>query len=210
LTLACSWQGEDNSPASFEKTLSTLSTKITQTTNRLDGQQAADDSAQQKTQGHSRRSDDRSFVPLREFAQRRLRLAAPAFVCLAVATCATAAWVQPGIRTAWAAHTIALTVISVLFAATTAALLRAIGGRVDGRPFFLALALFVLGVAGLGFGIFPDIVPFRLTLWAAASSTLSHVFLLVGALIVTPVVLAYSAFAYRTFRGKTPEAGWEA
>ncbi|OXV10781.1 hypothetical protein Egran_01458 [Elaphomyces granulatus] len=32
------WKGEDNSPASFEKTLSTLSTKITQTTNRLDGQ----------------------------------------------------------------------------------------------------------------------------------------------------------------------------
>ena len=152
----------------------------------------------------------KATAPLREFARRCLRLAAPAFVCLAVATCATAAWVQPGIRTAWAAHTIALTVISVLFAATTAALLRAIGGRVDGRPFFLALALFVLGVAGLGFGIFPDIVPFRLTLWAAASSTLSHVFLLVGALIVTPVVLAYSAFAYRTFRGKTPEAGWEA
>jgi cytochrome d ubiquinol oxidase subunit II len=152
----------------------------------------------------------KATAPLREFAQRCLRLAAPAFVCLAVATCVTAAWVQPGIRAAWAAHTIALTVICVLFAGTTAALLRAIGGRVDGRPFFLALALFVLGVAGLGFGIFPDIVPFRLTLWAAASSTLSHVFLLVGALIVTPVVLAYSAFAYRTFRGKTPEAGWEA
>jgi cytochrome d ubiquinol oxidase subunit II len=149
-------------------------------------------------------------APLREFAQRRLRLAAPAFVCLAVVTCVAAAWVQPGIRAAWAAHTIALTVICVLFAGTTAALLRAIGGPVDGRPFFLALALFVLGVAGLGFGIFPDIVPFRLTLWAAASSPLSHVFLLVGALIVTPVVLAYSAFAYRTFRGKTPEAGWEA
>ncbi|EAW13551.1 uncharacterized protein ACLA_055990 [Aspergillus clavatus NRRL 1] len=30
------WKGEDNSPASFEKALSTLSTKITQTTNRLD------------------------------------------------------------------------------------------------------------------------------------------------------------------------------
>jgi hypothetical protein len=25
---------------------------------------------------------------------------------------------------------------------------------------------------------------------------------------VTPVVLAYSAFAYRVFRGKTPEKGW--
>lgn len=31
-------QGEDNSPASFEKTLSTLSTKIAQTTSRLDQQ----------------------------------------------------------------------------------------------------------------------------------------------------------------------------
>jgi len=128
---------------------------------------------------------------------------------LSAATCVAAAWVQPGIRAAWAAHTAALIVITILFLGATAALLRAIGGRADGRPFSLALALFVLGVAGLGYAIFPDIVPFRLTLWAAASSTLSHVFLLVGAVIVTPVVLAYSAFAYRTFRGKTPEAGWE-
>jgi cytochrome d ubiquinol oxidase subunit II len=89
-------------------------------------------------------------------------------------------------------------------------LMRAIGRPADGRPFFLGLALFALGVAGLGIAIFPDIVPFRLTLWAAASSTLSHVFLLVGAAVVTPVVLAYSAFAYRVFRGKTPAQGWEA
>ena len=79
----------------------------------------------------------------------------------------------------------------------------------DGRPFALGLILFALGVAGLGFTIFPDVVPFRLTLWAAASTTLSHVFLLIGAAIVTPVVLAYSAFAYRVFRGKTPETGWD-
>jgi len=52
-------------------------------------------------------------------------------------------------------------------------------------------------------------VPFRLTLWQAASASLSHVFLLIGAAIVTPVVLGYSAFAYRVFRGKTPETGWE-
>ncbi|MGQ7935974.1 cytochrome d ubiquinol oxidase subunit II [Paraburkholderia sp. D1E] len=152
----------------------------------------------------------KATAALREFAERCLRLAVPGFVCLAAAACAAAAWVQPGIRAAWAAHTIALVLITVLFLGVTAVLLRAIGGRADGHPFFLALALFVLGVAGLGFGIFPDIVPFRLTLWAAASATLSHVFLLIGAVIVTPVVLAYSAFAYRTFRGKTPEAGWEA
>jgi cytochrome d ubiquinol oxidase subunit II len=32
---------------------------------------------------------------------------------------------------------------------------------------------------------------------------------LTGAIVVTPVILAYSAFAYRVFRGKTPEKGWE-
>ena len=70
-------------------------------------------------------------------------------------------------------------------------------------------ATLLASVAGLGIAIFPDIVPFRLSLWAAASSTLSHVFLLIGAALVTPVVLAYSAFSYRVFRGKTPAEGWE-
>jgi hypothetical protein len=36
LTTIARLQGEDNSPASFEKALSALFTKITQTTNRLD------------------------------------------------------------------------------------------------------------------------------------------------------------------------------
>jgi cytochrome d ubiquinol oxidase subunit II len=33
--------------------------------------------------------------------------------------------------------------------------------------------------------------------------------MLAGAAVVTPIVLAYSAFAYHVFRGKTPEQGWE-
>jgi cytochrome bd ubiquinol oxidase subunit II len=46
-------------------------------------------------------------------------------------------------------------------------------------------------------------------LWQAASGTASHVFLLIGAGVVTPAVLGYSAFAYSVFRGKTPAEGWE-
>jgi len=42
------------------------------------------------------------------------------------------------------------------------------------------------------------------------ASRLSQVFLLSGAVFVTPLVLAYSAFAYWVFRGKTPVKGWEA
>jgi len=34
------------------------------------------------------------------------------------------------------------------------------------------------------------------------------VFLLIGALVTTPVILAYTTFAYRVFRGRTPAEGW--
>jgi len=151
----------------------------------------------------------KTTAALRSSAERTLRRATPIFVAFAAATCVAAAFVQSGIEAAWVARCASLLLISVLFFVAAVALMRAIGGRSDAQPFALALVLFALGVMGLGIAIYPDIVPFRLTLWAAASSTLSHVFLLVGAMIVTPVVLAYSAFAYRVFRGKTPEKGWE-
>ena len=146
---------------------------------------------------------------LQSFADRSLRRTTPVFVGLAAATCAAASFVQPGVLEAWTSNPVVLTIIVILFLSTAGALMQAIGGPSALRPFLLGLILFVLGVAGLGITIFPDIVPFRLTLWQAASASLSHVFLLIGAAIVTPVVLAYSAFAYRVFRGKTPEKGWE-
>jgi len=77
-------------------------------------------------------------------------------------------------------------------------------------PFLLGLCLFVVGISGVALIAFPDIVPFSVTLWDAASSSTSQTFVLLGAAIVTPMVLAYSAFAYWIFRGKTPEKGWEA
>jgi cytochrome d ubiquinol oxidase subunit II len=146
---------------------------------------------------------------LRRFAEGSLRRTTPLFVGLAVATCAAAVLVQPTVADAWTSHPVVLSIIGLLFLCTAAVLMLAIGGPSALRPFLLGLVLFVVGVAGLGITIFPDIVPFRLTLWQAASASLSHVFLLIGAAIVTPVVLAYSAFAYRVFRGKTPETGWE-
>jgi cytochrome bd ubiquinol oxidase subunit II len=146
---------------------------------------------------------------LRRFAERSLRRTTPLFVGLAVATCAAAVLVQPAVADAWTSHPVVLAIIGLLFLFGAAVLMLAIGGPSALRPFLLGLVLFVLGVAGLSITIFPDIVPFRLTLWQAASASLSHVFLLIGAAIVTPVVLGYSAFAYRVFRGKTPETGWE-
>jgi cytochrome d ubiquinol oxidase subunit II len=89
-------------------------------------------------------------------------------------------------------------------------LFASIGKRSEVRPLLAAVSMVGLAIAGLAVLIFPDIIPFRLSLWEASASHLSHIFLLSGAALVTPVVLTYSAFAYWVFRGKTPAKGWEA
>lgn len=72
----------------------------------------------------------------------------------------------------------------------------------DARPFLLTLSFFGLGFAGLLIGLWPDLVPNRLTIWQAASAYSSQTFLLVGVIVLLPVILAYSAWSYRVFRGK--------
>jgi cytochrome d ubiquinol oxidase subunit II len=42
----------------------------------------------------------------------------------------------------------------------------------------------------------------RMTLWEAASHPSALKFMLVGVVIVLPLLIAYTAFAYRVFRGK--------
>src|SRR5713101_7833221 len=127
----------------------------------------------------------KSSVSLQAFANRSLRVSAAVFAILFGVACIYAVKIQPGIRSKWASHGIAL-------------------------PFLLGLFLFVVGISGIAVIVFPDIVPFSVTLWEAASSSTSQTLVLVGAAVVTPIVLAYSAFAYWIFRGKTPERGWEA
>ncbi|QFU17769.1 cytochrome d ubiquinol oxidase subunit II [Microvirga thermotolerans] len=73
------------------------------------------------------------------------------------------------------------------------------------RPFFLAIALFLLGYLGLGVSLFPYIVPPSLTIWQAANTVSSQLFALVGFAVVLPVTFAYTAYAYYVFRGKVAE-----
>ena len=70
------------------------------------------------------------------------------------------------------------------------------------RPFLAALGLFVLCYAGIGISFYPYMVPPSLTIWQAAAPDESLGFLLVGALVLLPVILAYTGYAYWVFRGK--------
>ncbi len=69
-------------------------------------------------------------------------------------------------------------------------------------PFLCALAIFILCFAGLGISFYPLIVPPDITIWQAAAPRASQLFVLVGAVVLIPVILAYSAFSYWVFRGK--------
>ncbi|MCJ8520106.1 cytochrome d ubiquinol oxidase subunit II [Pseudorhizobium tarimense] len=79
----------------------------------------------------------------------------------------------------------------------------------DTRPFIASLGLFVLGYAGIGISFYPYIVPTSVTIWDAAAPDESLAFLLVGAAVLVPLILAYTTYAYWVFRGKVdPEEGY--
>jgi cytochrome d ubiquinol oxidase subunit II len=72
----------------------------------------------------------------------------------------------------------------------------------DALPFVLTLSFFALGFAGLVLGIWPNIIPPSMSIWDAASSTSSQVFLGVGIVILLPAILGYTFWSYRVFSGK--------
>jgi cytochrome d ubiquinol oxidase subunit II len=92
--------------------------------------------------------------------------------------------------------------VPLLVAAVAFGFWRAIRRGRELAPFLLALALFVLSYAGLGISLYPHIVPPSLTIWDVAAPEVSLKFLLVGAAVLLPIILAYTGYAYWVFRGK--------
>jgi cytochrome d ubiquinol oxidase subunit II len=87
-------------------------------------------------------------------------------------------------------------------------LYRRIGRGHDSLPFLLTLGLFALSLLGLGISMWPDLIPGRLSIWDAAAPASSQSFMLVGASVLLPLILAYTAWAYWVFRGKVADEGY--
>ena len=96
----------------------------------------------------------------------------------------------------------------LLVAGTAIALWRSLGGTRDWAPFALTLLLFALSMIGLAISIWPDVIPGRVTIWQAAAPYESQLFMLVGAAVLIPLILAYTAWSYWVFRGKVGEEGY--
>ena len=109
-----------------------------------------------------------------------------------------------------------LTMPNILFASQVPLLTAIIAGsffyslrkKWELAPFLLALALFLLGMAGLGVTIWPYVVPDALTIWDAAAPERSQVFMLIGVAITMPLILGYTAWSYWVFRGKVGAEGY--
>ncbi len=79
---------------------------------------------------------------------------------------------------------------------------RALNDRSEAAPFIFAVLLFVMAYLGIAISLFPLIVPYKYTIWDAASSESTQAFLLVGTLFLLPVILMYTGWSYWVFRGK--------
>ena len=75
-------------------------------------------------------------------------------------------------------------------------------------PFLMALALFLLGFVGLGISLYPYVVPPAVTIREAAAPVESLRFMLGGALVIIPLILTYTGWAYWVFRGKVGTHGY--
>ena len=75
-------------------------------------------------------------------------------------------------------------------------------------PFGSTVGIFLLAFHGLAYSLFPYLVMVRMTIWQAAAAPESLMVIFVGAVIVLPVIIGYSIFAYRIFRGKTTELSY--
>jgi cytochrome d ubiquinol oxidase subunit II len=103
-----------------------------------------------------------------------------------------------------------LSPVPIAVAVLTLALARTLTtpGR-DWLPFVIALALFGLCFAGLGASMWPYVIPTEVTIFDAAAPRSSQMFMFVGAVILVPIILAYTGYAYWVFRAKLdPDEGY--
>ncbi|MGK7947604.1 MAG: cytochrome d ubiquinol oxidase subunit II [Xenococcaceae cyanobacterium] len=81
-------------------------------------------------------------------------------------------------------------------------LLRSLFLEEERKPFIWTILLFLLSFLGLGLIVFPYIIPTKITIYQAAASPSSLVFMVIFIGVLIPIMLAYNIYQYVVFRGK--------
>jgi cytochrome d ubiquinol oxidase subunit II len=98
--------------------------------------------------------------------------------------------------------------VPTMVSLTAAALVWSLLRKKEYWPFLLVLLLYALCFMGLGISLYPDILPGKLTIADAAAPANSQEFMLFGAGLLIPLILAYTGYSYWVFRGKVKQAGY--
>lgn len=92
-----------------------------------------------------------------------------------------------------------ITTLSFLFCALSLFL------KKENLPYWTSVVIFCCTSFGLGYSMWPYIVPHILTVWQAASSHESLFFMTIGASIMLPLLLFYTWYSYYIFKGKVKD-----
>ncbi|HET7371302.1 MAG TPA: cytochrome d ubiquinol oxidase subunit II, partial [Gammaproteobacteria bacterium] len=87
-------------------------------------------------------------------------------------------------------------------------LLYSLKRRHEYAPFAWSILIFLFSFIGLATSLYPSIIPPDVTVYAAASSGKTLVFMLTGIGMLIPVMLIYNAYQYLVFRGKVTHSGY--
>ena len=141
---------------------------------------------------------------LQEWARRQGRRC---FIAVIVAIAAVSLWtpvMRPEIAERWFAWPNIALLAPVPLVTALVALWewRALRNRSEAAPFIAAVLLFTFSYIGIAISLWPMIVPYKFTLWQAASAPSTQAFLAIGTLFLLPVILMYTGWSYWVFRGK--------
>ncbi|MDT8386579.1 MAG: cytochrome d ubiquinol oxidase subunit II [Thiogranum sp.] len=151
------------------------------------------------------------------WAQRAARLAAGVMLIMMVIVTLWVPTLDTAVSERWGlqypmpdwSRLLPLSPVPLLVAFSSWMLFRSLRGGAIYAPYLWTVALFLLGYLGLLLGIYPYLVPYQLTFREAAAAPNAQALLLVGALVLLPLILGYTAYAYWVFRGKVrTDAGY--
>jgi cytochrome bd ubiquinol oxidase subunit II len=113
-------------------------------------------------------------------------------------------YINPTIFSRWFAHHnwLLIGILPYLCGLAFLVFLYALRRRDEHLPFYTAISLFMFSYAGFLICLYPYIVPYKITLWEAAAPSGSLYFMMIGAVIMLPILLLYTAYSYRVFNGK--------
>lgn len=133
------------------------------------------------------------------------RLTTPLLIAVLVVFGIISVWtplVDDFVRERWFNNIGVIWILPLLALLSAGLLWRSVQRRQEGMPFIATMGMFIFTYLGLLVSKWPYMVPPDHTLWDAASSPDSQLFLLLGVLFVIPIILAYTAWSYWIFRGK--------